>query len=86
VEAGKEEEIFELIQKQTNLIEPSPSIGKYDLCALVFAESLVNLENTTQTVRKRDGVRRITTNMWISKPGMNYQNIDLQPGKHERHG
>ncbi len=86
LEAGKEEEILGLIQRQANVIEPSPSIGKYDLCALIFAENLVNLENTTQTVRKRDGVKRVTTNMWGSNPAMIFQNIDLQPGKPDQHG
>jgi len=86
LETGKEEEILGLIQKQAKVIEPSLSIGKYDLRALIFAENLVNLENMTQTVRKRDGVKKIATNMWISKPAMSYQNLDLQPGKPDRHG
>lgn len=86
LEADKEEEIFTLVKNQTNLVEPSPSIGKYDLCALVLAENLAHLENTTQTVRKRKGVKRITTNMWISEPAMNYQNIDLRAEVKDRHG
>src|SRR3972149_7858961 len=72
LEAGKEEEIITLIQEQTNLIEPSTGIGKYDLCALVFAENLIRLEKATQTVRKHAGVRRVTVNMWVSKPVMAY--------------
>jgi len=86
VESGEEEEIVSLIKNQTNLVEPSLSIGKYDLCALVYADSLSNLENTTQMVRKRSGVKRITANMWVSKPAFNFENIDLQPWKTDRHG
>jgi len=79
LEAGKEEEIITVIREQTNLIEPSTGIGKYDLCALVFAENLTTLEKATQTVRKHAGVRRITVNMWVSKPVMAYENVELQP-------
>ena len=79
--AGKEEEVLRLIQEQTNLVEPSPSVGKYDLCALVFAENLANLENITQALRKHSGVIRITANMWTSKPTLVFENIDLQNGE-----
>lgn len=83
LEAGREEEVFDLIQKQTNLIEPSLGIGKYDLCALVYSENLINLEKTTQIVKKHAGVKKITTNMWISKPVMGYENLDLRPRKRD---
>jgi DNA-binding Lrp family transcriptional regulator len=79
LEAGKEEEIITLIKEQTNLIEPSTGIGKYDLCALVFAENLIRLEKATQTVRKHKGVRRVAVNMWVSQPVMAYENVELQP-------
>lgn len=79
LEAGKEEEILTLIQEQTNLIEPSTGIGKYDLCAVVFAENLVRMEKATQTVRKHAGVRKVTVNMWVSQPVMAYENVELQP-------
>jgi DNA-binding Lrp family transcriptional regulator len=86
VEAGQEEEILALIEKQTNLVEPALSFGKYDLCALIFADNLSSLENITQLVRKHSGVKRITTNMWVSKPAFNFENIDLQCGKANSHG
>jgi DNA-binding Lrp family transcriptional regulator len=86
VEAREEEEILALVKKQTNLIGPSRSFGKYDLCALVYADSLTNLENTTQRVRKHRGVKQITTNMWVAKPVFNFHNIDLQPEKVDCHG
>ncbi len=86
LEPHKEEEILTLIKKQTNLIEPSEAIGKYDFCALVLAENIVNLEKITQALGNHNGVKRITTNIWISKPAMNFENIDLNPGKPDRHG
>jgi DNA-binding Lrp family transcriptional regulator len=78
LEAGKEEEVLKLIQEQTDLIEPSISMGKYDLCALVYSENLANLEIITQTVKKHSGVIRITANMWTSKPTLIFENIKLQ--------
>jgi DNA-binding Lrp family transcriptional regulator len=86
VEAKEEEEILALIEKQANLMETSRSFGKYDLCAFVFADNLANLENITQVVRKHNGVKRITANMWVAKPAFNFENIDLEPGKTDSHG
>jgi DNA-binding Lrp family transcriptional regulator len=86
VEAGQEGEILNIIKEQTSLIEPALSFGKYDLSALVYADSLANLESTTQAVRKHSGVIRIAANMWISKPAFNFENIDLTPQRRGRHG
>jgi Lrp/AsnC family transcriptional regulator, regulator for asnA, asnC and gidA len=80
MEAGKEEEVFELIQKQIGLIEPSPSVGKYDLCALVIADTLANLDAVTHAVRRRNGVKKVTTNIWV-KGAPFFENVNLQPGK-----
>ncbi len=77
LEPGKEEEILALIKKQTNLIEPAEAIGKYDLCTLVLAENIVNLENTTRTLRKHGAIKKITANIWISRPALNFENINL---------
>lgn len=41
---SNEDEIIKFIGEHAKLIEPSTSIGKYDLTALVYAESLVALE------------------------------------------
>jgi Lrp/AsnC family transcriptional regulator, regulator for asnA, asnC and gidA len=86
LEAGQEEEVFRLIREQTNLIEPSLSVGKYDLCALVFSETLANLENTTQAVKKHKGVRRVTANIWVAKPTMILENIDLKTEQKNTYG
>jgi DNA-binding Lrp family transcriptional regulator len=85
LEAGKEEEVFDIIEKQTDLIEPSPSIGKYDLCALVFAENLAKLDSATNAIKKRNGVKKVTTNIWV-KGALAFQNVNLQPRKKDQIG
>ena len=37
------DEIIKFLKEHTYLIEPSKSIGEYDLCALVYAESIASL-------------------------------------------
>jgi Lrp/AsnC family transcriptional regulator, regulator for asnA, asnC and gidA len=85
LEAGKEEEVFDILQKQMDLIEPSPSVGKFDLCALVFAENLASLDSATHAVRNRNGVKKVTTNIWV-KGALFFENVNLQPGKTEQDG
>jgi DNA-binding Lrp family transcriptional regulator len=85
LETGKEEEVFDILKKQMNLIEPSPSVGKYDLCALVFADSLANLDSATHAVRRRNGVKKVTTNIWVKVEHV-FENVNLQPGKVDQNG
>jgi len=77
VESGKEEEILRLIQEKTYSIEPSIGIGKYDLLVFVTAENINELEKATQEIRKHNSVKRITTNIWVNSPHMNFKNIEL---------
>jgi DNA-binding Lrp family transcriptional regulator len=79
VESGEEEEIQEIIQEQLYLIEPSVSIGCYDLFALVTARNINELQKTVQMIKKHDVVKRITVNIWVPPPHNNFENIDLQP-------
>ena len=74
-------EIVELIleRAKTNLIELSPSIGKYDLSAFMLAKSLQELDSITQAIRKHPGVKRIAVNIWVSEPCFLLENLDLQP-------
>jgi len=78
---AQEDEIVKLILERANanLIDLSSSIGKYDLCAFMFAKSLQELDNITQVIRKHPGVKRIAVNIWVSEPYFLLENLDLQP-------
>ncbi len=74
-----DQEIIRLIDEQMFVVEPSPSVGEYDLCALVFAKSLGDLDKIACTIRERYDAKKVTTNVWSGPPQMNYENIDLNP-------
>lgn len=73
------EEIIRLIYKQTRLIEPSTSVGKYDLCAVVYAESITDLDKIACTVRKTFDVPKVDVNVWASVLRMIFENVNLKP-------
>ena len=76
---SNEEEIIKLIGEQTNLVEPSASVGKYDLCALVFTENVSELDKAVYAIRKCVGVRKIDVNIYSGEPHFLFENINLQP-------
>ncbi len=73
------DEILKFFKEHTCLIEPSISIGEYDLSALVYAENISSLNDCIEMVRRRFGIRKVTVTVWSGLPFMNYENIDLQP-------
>jgi Lrp/AsnC family transcriptional regulator for asnA, asnC and gidA len=77
----REEDIIRVISRlaQMNLIEVSPSIGKYDLTAFILTKSIQELDRITQAIRKHPGVKRIAVNIWVSQPHFNFENLKLQP-------
>lgn len=78
-------EISNLIQEKSDLINLTPSIGKYDLVALVQTESITELEKIIYKTKQQIGVRKVTPIIW-SKPYANFENIDLQPMELDRNG
>ncbi|UCC58221.1 MAG: Lrp/AsnC family transcriptional regulator [Candidatus Bathyarchaeum sp.] len=78
---AQENQVVKLIEKraQKNLVELSSSIGKYDMCALIFTKSMHELDNITQAIRKHPGVKRIAINIYVAKPHFSFENLDLQP-------
>jgi DNA-binding Lrp family transcriptional regulator len=76
-------EIIEFLKEHTYLIEPSSSIGEYDLCALVYTENLTRLNTTVEIARKKSGVKKVTVNVWTHIPCFNFENVDLNPNKKE---
>ncbi len=83
---SNEEEIIKFIDKHTRLIEPSTSIGRYDLTALVHAENIAALDRVVLEIRRRFGVRKVTVNVWAGRPYFTYENIELQPTKGGKDG
>jgi Lrp/AsnC family transcriptional regulator, regulator for asnA, asnC and gidA len=75
------DEIVKFFKEHTYLIEPSTAIGEYDLCALVYAENFANLNEKTDAVKRRFGIRKVIVNVWSNIPHMTFENIDLKPTK-----
>ena len=73
------EEVFRLISQQAGLVEPSISIGEYDLCALVYAENLSKLDKMAYAIREHFGAREVTINVWSGPPQFSFENLDLKP-------
>jgi len=72
----QEENIIELIRKHTKVVGIDQTIGKYDLCLFVFAESINELDKLKYLIRKQKGVRNIEINIW-NKIHFNYGNINI---------
>ncbi len=75
------DEIINYFKQNTYLIEPATSVGEYDLCALIYAENISNLNEKTEAVRKRFGIRKVIVNVWSGIPYLTLENIDLNPIK-----
>jgi Lrp/AsnC family transcriptional regulator, regulator for asnA, asnC and gidA len=75
------DEIINYFKQNTYLIEPATSVGEYDLCALIYAENISSLNEKTEAVRKRFGIRKVIVNVWSGIPHLTFENIDLNPLK-----
>jgi DNA-binding Lrp family transcriptional regulator len=83
---SNEDEIIKFIDEHMDLIEPSKSIGKYDLTALVYAESVTAIAQVEYEIRKRFGVRKVTINVWSGRPHTVFENLELRPMEHDENG
>jgi Lrp/AsnC family transcriptional regulator, regulator for asnA, asnC and gidA len=79
VDGNKEQEILKAIKEQTSLVEPSPSIGEYDICVLIIAKSINELDKLAYSIKEKFAARKVTINVWSCSPENLYENIDLQP-------
>jgi Lrp/AsnC family transcriptional regulator, regulator for asnA, asnC and gidA len=79
IDGNQEREIIKAIEGQTHLVEPSPSIGEYDLCALVFAKNIAELDRIAYSIKEKFAARKVTINVWSGAPKQCFENIDLQP-------
>jgi Lrp/AsnC family transcriptional regulator for asnA, asnC and gidA len=75
------EKILKYFREHTYLIEPAVSIGKYDLCALIYAEDITSLNERIETVRRLSGIRKVSVIVWSGIPYLNFEKINLMPQK-----
>lgn len=75
------DKIVKFLKEHTYLIEPSNSIGEYDLSALVYTENISSSNAIIEMIRKIDGVRKVIVLVWSGIPYLNFENIDLNPSK-----
>jgi Lrp/AsnC family transcriptional regulator for asnA, asnC and gidA len=76
---ANEDQIIKFIDEHTDLIEPSASIGEYDLTALVYAKNIYSLEKVVNEISKISGVRKVTVSVWGGRPHLVFENLNLQP-------
>jgi DNA-binding Lrp family transcriptional regulator len=82
----QEKEIVNLIGKQINLVDPSSSIGEFDLFSLVYAKDLTELDRIASLIKQRSGARKVTVILWSGPPHMVFENIGVQPQRGCRSG
>jgi len=85
-EGNLDQEIIKLIDEQSFVVEPSRSFGEYDLCAVIFAKNISELDKIAYTIKERFAARTVTINVWSGPPHMNYQKIDLKPKEAGKYG
>jgi DNA-binding Lrp family transcriptional regulator len=84
VDGNKEPEVLKALEEQAYLVEPAPSIGEYDLTALVFAKNISELDKIAYSIKEKYAARKVTINVWTGIPTQTYENVDLQPlGRHK---
>lgn len=81
--ASNIENIVNYLKENTYLIEPSVSIGEYDLNAVIYAEDIATLNQRLEVIKRKFGLRKVSINVWSGLPQLNFNNIDLQPLKDE---
>jgi DNA-binding Lrp family transcriptional regulator len=72
----REYDIIKFIKRQVTVAGINRTIGKYDLCLIVFAKSINELDELKHSIRKQKGVTNVELNIW-SKNHFNFGNIDL---------
>jgi hypothetical protein len=75
------DDIMQFFSKHIYLIETAMSVGEFDLCALVYGENITSLNENTEAVRRRFGIRKVIVNVWANIPHMTFENLDLIPTK-----
>ena len=76
VDFNEQHKIIELIKEHAKIAAIDQTIGKYDLCLFVFAQSINKLDELKILVRRQKGVEQVDVNIW-KKFYLNYSNIKI---------
>ena len=71
-----EHQIIKIIKSHVKVAGINKSIGKYDLCLVVFAKSINELDELKHLIRKQKGVENVELNIW-SKNHFNFDKINF---------
>jgi DNA-binding Lrp family transcriptional regulator len=71
-----ESQIIELVKQHTKVAEIDHTLGKYDLCLLVFAKNWDELDKLKKLIRSQEGVRNVEINV-SNKLHFNYSNLEI---------
>lgn len=83
IDGNKDPEIIKTMEEHIHIVEPTSSVGEYDITGLVFAKNISELDKIAYSIKEKFNARKITINVWSGNPTMVYENIDLQPlGSH----
>ena len=77
VDYNQEEQVFDFIKKQPNVMAVDQTIGTYDICVYLFVKSIDELDTIAQSIRKQKGVKKVTMHIWINKPIIKHENIEF---------
>ena len=75
LDSHREHDVIEFIKRQVKVAGYNRTIGKYDLCLIVFAKSINELDELKYSIRKQKGVKNVELNIW-SKTHFNFNRID----------
>jgi DNA-binding Lrp family transcriptional regulator len=76
LEPDQEANITKFIKRQVKVAGINKTIGKYDLCLVVFAKSIKELDELKYLIRKQKGVKNVEVSIW-SKTHFNFDTIDF---------
>ena len=72
------ERIIKLIEKRSNVIILSKSVGKHDLTVFLVAKSLRDIDQLKHDISAQAWIRKIAINLWTT-PHFNFGNLEIKP-------
>ena len=76
LEPNQEDNITQFIKSKVQVAGIDKTIGKYDLCLVVFAKSINELNDLRYQLKKHKGVKDLELFIW-NKNHFNFDNIDF---------
>ena len=76
MEPNQEDNITQFIKSKVQVAGIDKTIGKYDLCLVVFAKSINELNDLRYQLKKHKGVKDLELFIW-NKNHFNFDNIDF---------